>query len=103
MGIGFPKPQRKVNEDLLERVRQMPCSVCGAEGPSDPSHIRSRGSGGGDQHWNVFPKCRPHHTEWGTIGWMRFLGKYPLFADLLLENGWDIQFVPPSLWHRSLA
>jgi hypothetical protein len=97
-----PKPRRQQDEHLLEQVREKPCAVCGMPGPSDASHIISRGAGGGDHPFNVLPKCRKHHTEWHTIGWYRFLGKYPTFAELLMINGWEIEFIPPSLFHRGL-
>lgn len=97
-----PKPKRKVDETLLERVREMPCSICGAVGPSDPSHIVSRGAGGDDYPFNVLPKCRGHHTEWHSLGWYRFMGKYPRFTDLLLDLGWEVDLLSKTIWHRGL-
>lgn len=103
MPIGlFPKPERKIDQELLARIREMPCVVCGIEGPSDPSHIQTRGSGGHDQDFNVFPKCRAHHQEWHQIGWYRFLGKYPDFLDVLLENGWEFDLLNKNMFHRRL-
>ncbi len=99
MAIGQPKPSRFKDEGLLERVRERPCIICGVDGPSDPSHIRSRGAGGADFEFNVVPMCRDHHREWHDKGWYDFLGKYIGFADWLLDNGWDIDVYNRQLSH----
>lgn len=85
-----PKPQRKVNQALLDRVREQPCAACGAPGPSDPSHLISRGAGGPDAEWNVAPHCRRCHTEWHQLGPMRFVQRYKRFRNWLEERGWDV-------------
>jgi hypothetical protein len=95
----IPKPARFKNEALLERIRQMPCIVCGAPGPSDPSHIKSRGAGGGDTEHNCVPMCRDCHCEWGRKGWYTFLGQHIAFADWLLDHGWDIDVFNRKLSH----
>jgi len=82
------KPKRQVDQDLLELIRQMPCVVCDAPPLSEPSHIKSRGSGGPDTAWNVFPKCRPCHSDWHQKGRMTFLKEHPEFARLLFFYGW---------------
>jgi hypothetical protein len=98
----FPKPQRKKDEELLESVRWQPCIICDAAPPSDPSHISTRGSGGDDTPFNVYPKCRKHHNEWHALGWYRFLGKYPAFCETLLQAGWEMDLLTKKLYHRSL-
>lgn len=85
-----PKPKRKTDEALLERVREQPCAACGAPAPSDPSHIISRGAGGPDTAWNVAPHCRQCHTQWHAMGPMRFVGKHPQFRRWLENQGWDV-------------
>lgn len=83
------KPQRTVNEKLLEFTKKRPCIVCSLS-PCDPCHIRSVGSGGGDDPENIVPMCRQHHTEQHKIGWIRFLEKYPKAWMVLKVMGWTI-------------
>ncbi len=97
--MAFPKQIRKTDPALLESIRRMPCAICGQAPMSDPSHIRTRGSGGPDEPWNVFPKCRKHHIEWGG-SWSSFLKKYPLFMWRLQKAGWVIE--GDRLWHDGL-
>lgn len=95
----LPKPKRIVDQDVLETVRGLPCCVCGRMGV-DPSHIRTRGSGGPDTPWNVVPHCRLHHTEWGQ-SWSKFLRKYPPMAFMLRKMGWE--WADGKLWHPGLS
>ena len=83
----FPKNKREINPELLKKLKLDRCWVCNSR-PVDPSHIKSRGSGGPDTEWNVVPKCRMHHTEWGW-SWSKFLKKYPAFALRLRLLGWS--------------
>lgn len=98
----FPKPSRKKDRELLDRVAAMPCAVCGnSRLLNDPSHIRSRGAGGPDTDWNVVAMCRRHHTEWHAIGYLTFLDSYPSFRQCLLAMGWSI--TGSGLWHQKLS
>lgn len=87
----FPKPSRKRDRELLDRVKLYPCSVCGKNGPNDPSHLRSRGAGGPDEDWNVVSMCRDHHNEWHRKGVTTFLKEHPSFWALLNSMGWLIE------------
>lgn len=52
---------------LCDYVRRMPCLSCRAPAPSDPHHVRSRGSGFGDwigPNGNVVPLCRECHVRY---------------------------------------
>lgn len=40
------------------KVKSLPCSVCGATGPSDAHHIRQ------SQHFTVVALCRECHSNW---------------------------------------
>ena len=42
----------------LERIKSMPCGVCGAAGLSEAHHQRQ-----GD-HWTVLPLCHDCHQGW---------------------------------------
>ena len=67
----YPKPQRKVNKELIQQIMQEQglCLVgptqdygaCSDEGV-DPHHIDSRGSGGNDERSNIIRLCRYHHN-----------------------------------------
>ena len=39
----------------IERVKALPCAVCGASGPSDAHHIEQR------LQWAIIPLCRDCH------------------------------------------
>jgi hypothetical protein len=47
--------------DHAERIRALPCDLCGAPPPSDPHHAKSRGAGGTAQH--LIPTCRTCHRK----------------------------------------
>lgn len=93
----IPKPKRIKNLKLRESYRHKDCAACGRSG-CDPSHIKTVKSGGDDVPWNIFPKCRGCHTEWGQIGPQRFCEKYPHFEKLLIDNGWE--WLNGKLFHR---
>lgn len=75
--MSFPKPKRIKDPTLLDSIRKMPCAIC-RKTPTDPDHIRTRGSGGEDSELNLWPLCREHHIEKGMIGTESFFLKYHL-------------------------
>lgn len=85
----FPKNKRLEDRAFLDRVAKQRCCICN-KWPSDPSHIRTKGSGGPDVEWNVAPHCRLHHTEWGG-SWSRFCKRYPSFMRWLTSRGWYVE------------
>lgn len=62
------------------------------ERETDLDHIRTRGAGGGDDHWNLMPLCRFHHSERHQIGVNAMAKKYPRYRRWLQRNGWKIDF-----------
>jgi hypothetical protein len=79
-----PKAKRWIvaRTDLAYRdyVRGFPCDVRGVAGhvcvgPIDPHHVKTRGSGGGDEA-NLTALCRAAHTELHQIGRHSFARKY---------------------------
>lgn len=86
-----PKKKRIKNKELLRKVKSEPCRICGQ--PSDPAHVRSRGSGGDDVDWNLVSLCRLHHQEHGQIGWTKFFGRYPRFEIEMMNKGWRLENV----------
>lgn len=97
----YIKPRRKEDRKLLAMIRSMPCCICGAREGIDASHIKTRGSGGPDEAFNVVPHCRYHHCEWGQIGIQRFCKKYPHFWFKLKVMGWTMDDFG-RLQHREL-
>lgn len=81
----FPKSKRKSDKKFLATFKHMACLVCGKR-PSDPDHIRTKGSGGGDSPGNVWPLCRPHHSERHRIGIKSFLDKYTQAVEWMTAN-----------------
>ena len=73
---------------LLQKIRNGPCLSCGNPGRCDVSHIKSRGSGGTNDPWNIVPMCRKCHTLWHYYGPYRFCQQYRFFHRALLSLGW---------------
>jgi hypothetical protein len=63
------------------------CVVCGSW-EFDRHHVKSKGSGGPDEDWNLVNLCREHHGEIHTIGRNRFTMKYQRFKRALELKGW---------------
>jgi len=74
----------------------------GCYGPIDQAHIKSRGSGGCDDSWNVIPLCRKHHSEQHQIGWYRFAFKYIEVKLKLCELGWKYDYELGKMWNPRL-
>lgn len=64
------------------------CSLCNLYGENH--HIKTRGSGGKDDDWNLIPLCRNHHMEIHRIGPIRFLKKYSKAKEIFAAKGWYI-------------
>jgi hypothetical protein len=65
-------------------ARTLPCFTCGAPPPSDPSHLKTRGAGGLDEH--VIPQCRKCHDALGWEGITSFFVKRGLDRHQLLAR-----------------
>lgn len=76
---------------LRQAVKAKPCLACppGRQRfPTDPCHVRTFGSSGVDEAWNMLPLCREHHNEQHKIGWYRFTKKYLAAGRAFTEAGW---------------
>lgn len=49
------KPATHSEQQHIQRVKELPCGVCEAPGPSDAHHIVQQ------QHWTVIPLCSDCH------------------------------------------
>lgn len=63
------------------------CMICGFPDP-DRHHIKTRGSGGSDEDFNILNICRIHHIEIHNIGNYEFCKKHPIIMEILDEKGW---------------
>lgn len=87
--LGMLKRRRKVDKDALEEAKEKPCVSCG-RGPTDPAHIKSRGSGGDDSWENVIPLCRSCHRLQHAVGICRFVRTHEAVRDALHARGWEV-------------
>jgi len=70
----------------------MTCMVCGKTNV-DRCHIKTKGSGGGDDEQNIILLCREHHVEQHKIGIITFIEKHPDVKTYVEQNGWQIDNV----------
>lgn len=63
------------------------CIIC-AKPNVDLHHVKSRGSGGTDDDWNLMPLRHKYHQELHAIGMSEFIWKYPIVRVWLETNGW---------------
>jgi 5-methylcytosine-specific restriction endonuclease McrA len=84
------------SKENLKLIRNSKCTVCKVV-PCDPHHVKTRGSGGGDELSNLMPLCREHHIEIHKIGNSKMCEKYPsVYAWLIRNERFDIiyKFAP---------
>lgn len=81
------KPKRIENRELLDKYKKYKCAICG-KGPCDPCHIKTVGSGGHDEDWNLLAMCREHHTMQHSIGFWKLCSLYPFLRQTLAQKGW---------------
>ena len=77
------------NPKLLKELRKQPCKACGKRNDIDVHHVKSRGSGGGDEEWNLIPLCRNCHVKIHQYGISKFISKYPNAGEYLISRGWE--------------
>lgn len=68
----------------------LPCVACGAEpeGGATLHHIKTRGSGGTDEDFNLISLCQIHHNEVHSSGLNSFSKKYKNVKAWLVEHHW---------------
>jgi hypothetical protein len=52
----------KKEREWIGRIKELPCSVCGQEGPSDAHHIKQ------GKHYTVVALCKSCH-QGSNMGW----------------------------------
>jgi len=76
---------------FIKAIGKLPCLACGIEGRTEAHHVKTRGSGGGDDAWNVIPLCALHHQRWHQVGWIAFCRSYPHVFQHLHRLGWQVR------------
>lgn len=70
---------------VLDRLT---CLICSK--PAERCHIKSRGAGGPDDDWNILYACHDHHMIQHSVGWKKYLERYPDVKRSLESKGWEI-------------
>lgn len=83
----FAKNPPKKDPLLRQKIRELPCFVCGRPGPSDVAHITTRRLLG-DEPNNLLPMCRADHALSHSIGIKTFVERFRL--PITFENGYPV-------------
>ena len=70
----------------------LPCICCGkyTENGNAFHHLKSRGSGGTDDSWNLVPCDMMCHTKYFHLKGLTWTAeKYPRVKEFLLKNNWE--------------
>jgi hypothetical protein len=79
------------SREKSQSLEKMICLVSGCRNTAERHHLKTRGSGGTDDDWNILHICRTHHVEIHAIGFVRFFEKYPNIQNLVESRGWKIE------------
>lgn len=82
------KTKRKQDRQLLNSYRFKECLICGSTQTTVAHHIKTKGSGGPDEPWNLMPLCWNHHAEIHN-GMSAFVSKYYNAEMFLYSQGWE--------------
>jgi len=68
------------------------CTVCNEirDGFVCLHHLKSRGSGGSDDSYNLLPLCHWCHVTVHNIGLVSFAKKHESVKSFLLRNNWEL-------------
>lgn len=88
------KVPREPDAKLLANVRSQKCVCCMGRGrtqttPTEVDHIKTRGSGGGNQPWNLAPVCVEHHRARHNTGITTFINREPGYRAWMIIMGWE--------------
>lgn len=98
----FPKTKRTKDRKLLDKYQGMPCIICATRATTVAHHIKTKGSGGPDERWNLMPLCYTHHDEIhrSTVD---FASKYKNAALFLERLGWFFDSYSGEWNHPNLS
>ena len=86
--------------DIFSHRNLKLCVACGGPG-TDLHHIKSRGSGGSDEDFNLVRLCRECHSALHHKGQVRLFKNNLRFASALEEKGWGLD-ERGKLWNERL-
>jgi len=81
-----------MSKQLFKTMREMSCLVCGRI-PTEVCHVKSKGSGGADEPYNLMSLCRTHHSAQHVAGLITFIEKHPSVKSDLVSKGWTFEDV----------
>lgn len=93
----FPKKIRTEDRALLDSYFNKPCACCGDQLTTVAHHIKSKGSGGPDEAWNLIALCTIHHTEIHKRGASFMIQNYFNFGNVLHKLGWELDVASGKL------
>jgi hypothetical protein len=97
----FQKSKRIENRELLDSYFNKPCVCCGDQLTTVAHHIKSKGSGGPDEKWNLIPLCHEHHTEIHKKGTAYMIQQYLSLSGVLWKLGWELELISSKLRRRN--
>jgi len=68
---------------------RFPCQICGIK-PACYHHLVSRGAGGTDAEWNLFPTCLHHHNLFHSRGRTTMAKEYAPVLSWFKQYGWTL-------------
>ena len=68
------------------------CAACNYEA-MERHHIKTRGSGGTDDEFNLLDLCRSCHVKVHNLGLSKFILLFPHLENVLEEKGWEIKTI----------
>lgn len=95
----FQKDLRTKDRKLLDTFETKRCVACGRQG-AVAHHVKTKGSGGGDEPHNLMPLDTIHHAEVHQVGLLAFSVKYWKVNNWLIANGWTICEVKKKWIHE---
>lgn len=76
------------DRQFLDSFQNKPCLVCTNDQGTVGHHIKTKGSGGPDEPWNIIPLCPKHHHETHLKGTVTFTATYSVVEKWMLANDW---------------
>lgn len=66
------------------------CECCGKYGDLDCDHVKTRGSGGNDDDFNIWLVCRLCHIKRHSKGIVWMFENIPACKHVLTTKGWEL-------------
>jgi 5-methylcytosine-specific restriction endonuclease McrA len=79
---------RKKRSLEYNKFKKDQCEVCGSRESLSIDHIKTFGSGGTDDEWNLWTLCFNCHVKKGQYGLVKFCQENKKAEELLIEKGW---------------